>query len=82
MAVLISLPLSLASRLGRGKSTEESNRGVQSARGEAELLDAIPDLIAVDAEQLAGLGLIATATFQRLHQELTLDLFKVHTFDR
>ena len=53
-----------------------------TAGGEAELLDAVAHLVAIDAEQLAGLRLIAAGSLERLHQQLPLDLVEVDAFGR
>ncbi len=37
----------------------------------AELVDTVPHLISVDAEQLACRRLVASGAFQRLHQEMS-----------
>src|SRR6267142_6783662 len=48
--------------------------GLLGLHREAELLDAVPDLIAVDAEELPRLRLIAARPLERLHEQLTFDL--------
>src|SRR5688572_21955277 len=47
---------------------------------ESELLDAVADLVSVDAEELSGLGLISIGPFESLHEELPLDLLEVQAF--
>ena len=49
---------------------------------EAELLDAVADLIAIDAEQLRRMRLIAAGPFEGLDEELPLDLFELDAFGR
>ena len=49
---------------------------------EAELLDPVAHLVAVDAEQLRRLGLVAAGALERLHEQLPLDLLEVDAFGR
>jgi len=44
---------------------------------EFELLDPVPDLITIQAEQIRGTGLVPPAALQRLLNERMLPLFKV-----
>ena len=50
--------------------------------GQAELLDPVPDLVAIDTQELPGLCLIAVGTFQGLDQQLPLDFVETHPFGR
>ena len=43
---------------------------------ESELLDPVSDLIAIDMQQLRGLGLIATSTLECLCEKLPLDFLE------
>jgi hypothetical protein len=45
-----------------------------------EFLDPIPDLIAIEAQQLRGLALVSMTALEGLHQELALNLLHVHPF--
>jgi hypothetical protein len=47
-------------------------------RLQAEFLDPITNLVAVHSEQRRGLRLIPAGAFQSLHDEITLQLFKIH----
>jgi shikimate 5-dehydrogenase len=44
---------------------------------QAELLDAVSHLIAIDAEELSGLTLTASGALERLGQELPFDVIEV-----
>jgi hypothetical protein len=44
---------------------------------QAELLDAVPHVIAIDAEELSGLTLTASGALERLVQELPFDVIEV-----
>src|SRR5688572_28945930 len=46
---------------------------------ETEFLDAVPDLVAVDAEKLCRLGLISVRALERLDEQLAFDLLEVET---
>jgi len=48
--------------------------------GQAELLDPVADLVAVDAEELGRLRLVAAGAVERLGQQLTLDVIEVDAF--
>src|SRR5688500_14463459 len=48
----------------------------------AELLDAVADLIAVDAEQLARVRLVAIGAGKSLQQQLLLDFFELNALRR
>ena len=50
--------------------------------GEAELLDAVPHLVAIDAEELSRLRLIPAGSLERLHEQLTLDLVEADALGR
>ena len=52
------------------------------SRLQAELLDAVAHLIAVDAEQLGRLALVSAGALERLHQQLAFDLFEVDALRR
>ena len=52
------------------------------AASEPELLDPVAHLVAVDAEQLPGVRLVATRALERLHQQLPLDLLEVDALGR
>ena len=43
---------------------------------ETELLDAIAHLVAIDAQELPRMRLVALRALQRLHQKLPLDFFE------
>src|SRR5687767_6548408 len=43
---------------------------------QAKLFDPVADLIAVDAEQMAGVGLVAVRTLERLNHQLPLHLLE------
>ena len=47
------------------------------SRLQAKLLEAVADLIAVDAEQLGRPALVSSGAFERLRQQLAFDLFEV-----
>src|SRR5258706_5763131 len=49
---------------------------------QAELLDPVSHLVAVDPQKPGRVRLIAVGPLQRLHQELTLDLLEVHAVGR
>ena len=49
---------------------------------QAEFLDPVSHLVAIDSEQGAGVGLVAARALERLHQQLTLHLFEVHAVGR
>ena len=49
---------------------------------QSKFLDPVADLIAVDAEQRTGACLIAAAPFERLNDQLPLDLVERDTFRR
>ena len=49
---------------------------------QAELLNAIPNLIAIDPEQVSGLRLIASGALQRLNHQLTLHGLEVDNLRR
>ena len=49
---------------------------------QAELLDAIAHLIAIDAEQMTGLGLVAAGALERLNHQLPLDGLEVDALGR
>src|SRR5687767_12609852 len=61
-------------------------RGAPAFRGdlglEAELVEPVTDLIAVDAEQLRRLCLIAAGALQGLRQQLPLDVLEIDAFGR
>ena len=65
-------------------SRQPAPRGSRKRRSwlQAELLDAVPHLVAVDAQQLRRLRLVAAGALERLHQELPLDLVEVHALGR
>lgn len=48
----------------------------------AELFDTVPDLVSVDAEQLACMRLVASRALERLHQEPPLDVVEVDASGR
>jgi hypothetical protein len=48
--------------------------GVALGRLQAELLDSIADLIAIDPQELCGPSLVSAGPFECLGQKLTLDL--------
>jgi hypothetical protein len=49
---------------------------------ESELLDAVSDLIAIDAKQLRRLRLVAASAFERLCQELSFYVLEVDALRR
>src|SRR5687768_5019433 len=55
------------------------HRGSLRRGGEAELLDPIADLVAIQPEHRAGFGLIAAAAPQRLDQQAALELLQIDT---
>jgi len=46
---------------------------------ETKLLDPVPHLIAMEAEQYSSLALISAGPCECLHHELSLQLLQVHT---
>jgi len=49
---------------------------------EAELLDPVAHLVAIDPEQLTCVRLVAVRALERLHQQLLLHLLEVDAFGR
>src|SRR4249919_2903809 len=50
--------------------------------GEAELLDAVPHLVAIDAEELPRLRLIPAGSLERLDKQLPFDLVEADALGR
>ena len=54
-------------------------RQSRALRGlKTELLNAVPDLVAIEPEQFRRLRLVSAASLEGLLQHLSLDLFEVH----
>ena len=51
-------------------------------RTKAELLDPIPDLVTIDPQQLAGVRLVPRRAFERLDDQLSLDIFQIDALRR
>src|SRR5262245_50107602 len=65
-------PASLVRRLDRRRG------GVRRAGGQVEFLEAVADLIAVQAQQPAGLRLISPGELECLAEKVLLELFEVY----
>src|SRR5262245_47770759 len=64
----------VTSDVGRGRTWQESRR-----YGQTELLDTIPDLIAVQPEQRSRPRLVPVAPLERLDHEAALELLEVES---